>query len=90
MLGWYSNLVERFANVYPDLGRFIDERPLITSTLIKAPLRFEFIGKKLLLGDWIGALVGLSWLFLGDLALAFNDPQLQEQVKQKQVRPMPQ
>lgn len=89
-LGWYSRLVERFANIYPDLGRFIDERPFITSTLIKAPLRFEFIGKKLLVGDWIGAMVGVSWLFLGDLALAFNDPHLQEQVKQKQVQPMPQ
>ncbi|MEM7335608.1 MAG: hypothetical protein AAF490_26255 [Chloroflexota bacterium] len=83
LLGWYSQLVDRFAKVHPKLGRFIDERPFITSTLIKAPLRFEFIIKKLLFGDWIGALVGLSWLFLGDLALAFNDAKLQDYAQQK-------
>lgn len=73
----YCRLVAFVAGFAPTLGRFIDERPFITGTLIKAPLRVEFIGKKLLSGDWIGAAVGLSWLFLGDLALAFNDAQLQ-------------
>ena len=73
----YCRLVAFIAGLAPGLGRFIDERPFITGTLIKAPLRLEFIGKKLLSGDWIGAAVGLSWLFLGDLALAFNDAQLQ-------------
>lgn len=73
----YCRLVALVAGFAPALGRFIDERPFITSTLIKAPLRLEFIGKKLLSGDWIGAAVGLSWLLLGDLALAFNDAQLQ-------------
>ena len=73
----YCRLVAFVAGLAPDLGRFIDERPFITGTLIKAPLRLEFIGKKLLSGDWIGAAVGISWLFLGDLALAFNDAQLQ-------------
>jgi hypothetical protein len=63
------------------LGRFINERPFITSTMIKAPLRLEFIGKKLLMGDWLGTAVGLSWLLLGDLALAFNDPQLQAKTR---------
>lgn len=73
----YCRLVALIARIAPALGRFIDERPFITGTLIKAPLRLEFIGKKLLSGDWIGAAVGLSWLFLGDLALAFNDAKLQ-------------
>ncbi|MEZ4734659.1 MAG: hypothetical protein R3E79_46805 [Caldilineaceae bacterium] len=78
----YCHLVAFIASLAPDLGRFIDERPFITGTLIKAPLRLEFIGKKLLSGDWIGATVGLSWLFLGDLALAFNDAQLQAYAQQ--------
>ncbi|MEZ4681468.1 MAG: hypothetical protein R2932_45375 [Caldilineaceae bacterium] len=73
----YCRLVAFIGGLVPDLGRFIDERPFITGTMIKAPLRLEFIGKKLLSGDPIGAAVGLSWLFLGDLALAFNDTQLQ-------------
>ena len=76
-LGWYCKIVDAVISLYPNLGRFINERPFITSTLIKAPLRLEFIGKKLLVGDWIGAGVGLSWLLLGDLALTFNDAQLQ-------------
>ncbi|MCB0125713.1 MAG: hypothetical protein KDE58_25840, partial [Caldilineaceae bacterium] len=73
----YCPLVDYVVSFSPRLGRFINERPFITSTLIKAPLRLEFIGKKVLLGDWIGAAVGLSWLLLGDLALAFNDADLQ-------------
>jgi hypothetical protein len=76
-LNGYCQVIELLIKVYPSLGRFINERPFITSTMIKAPLRLEFIGKKLLLGDWLGAAVGLSWLLLGDLALAFNDTQLQ-------------
>lgn len=76
-LGWYCILIDALIRGYPDLGRFINERPFITSTIIKAPLRLEFIGKKLLVGDWIGAGVGLSWLLLGDLALTMNDAQLQ-------------
>jgi len=75
-LNWYCHLVDALIRAYPGLGRFINERPFITSTVIKAPLRLEFIGKNLLLGDWIGAAVGLSWLLLGDLALTMNDPQL--------------
>ncbi len=73
----YCRLVDFVVGCSPDLGRFINERPFITGTLIKAPLRLEFVGKKLLLGDWIGVAVGLSWLLLGDLALAFNDAGLQ-------------
>ncbi len=76
-LCWYCQVVDALIRVYPGLGRFINERPFITSTVIKAPLRLEFIGKKMLMGDWIGTAVGLSWLLLGDLALALNDAQLQ-------------
>ncbi|MEZ4867003.1 MAG: hypothetical protein R3C14_37115 [Caldilineaceae bacterium] len=78
----YCRVVDVVVGLYPALGRFINTRPLITSALIKAPLRFEFIGKKLLLGDWLGAAVGLSWLLLGDLALAFNDAGLQAYAQQ--------
>lgn len=81
-LNWYCKPVNALAALYPALGRFINERPFITSTLIKAPLRLEFVGKKVLLGDWIGAAVGLSWLLLGDLALAFNDAGLQAYAQQ--------
>jgi hypothetical protein len=76
-LGWYCRVVDVVTRAAPGLRRFINERPFITGTVIKAPLRLEFIGKKLLMGDWIGAGVGLSWLLLGDLALAMNDAQLQ-------------
>lgn len=76
-LGWYCQLVDLVSRLAPGLGRFINERPFITGTVIKAPLRLEFVGKKLLMGDWIGAGVGLSWLLLGDLALAMNDARLQ-------------
>lgn len=84
-LSWYCVLVNVVVGIYPALGRFINERPFITSTLIKAPLRLEFIGKKLLTGDWIGAFVGLSWLLLGDLALAFNDAELQAYAQRAEV-----
>ena len=73
-IGWYQSIVDLVARCFPKVGCFIDERPFITGTLIKAPLRLEFIGKKVLIGDWIGAAVGLSWMLLGDVALAFNDP----------------
>ncbi|MCB0061297.1 MAG: hypothetical protein KDE19_04260 [Caldilineaceae bacterium] len=76
-LNWYCKPVDALLAFQPNLGSFINERPFITGTLIKAPLRLEFVFKKLLVGDWIGAAVGLSWLLLGDLALAFNDPALQ-------------
>ncbi|MEZ4658767.1 MAG: hypothetical protein R2911_14445 [Caldilineaceae bacterium] len=82
----YCRVVNFVVGFAPDLGRFIDERPFITGVLIKAPLRFEFIGKKLLVGDWIGAVVGLSWLLLGDLALAFNDVELQAYAQRVESR----
>jgi hypothetical protein len=76
-LGWYCQVVDVVSRMAPGLGRFINERPFVTGTLIKAPLRLEFVGKKLLVGDWVGAGVGLSWLLLGDLALTMNDERLQ-------------
>ena len=76
LLGWYCRIVDRFAAQFPEIGRLINERPFVTGSLIKAPLRVEFVAKKLLVADWIGAAVGISWMLLGDLALAFNDPQL--------------
>jgi len=89
-LSGYCLLVDGLIRVYPGLGCFINERPFITSTVIKAPLRLEFICKKLLLGDWIGASVGLSWLLLGDLALALNDSQLQAYAQRVDVSyPLP-
>ncbi|MBV7339845.1 hypothetical protein KFU94_68870 [Chloroflexi bacterium TSY] len=88
-LCWYCQLVDVVVSISPDLGRFINERPFITSTLIKAPLRLEFVGKKLLMGDWIGVVVGLSWLLLGDLALAFNDAELQAYVERSEVAHAP-
>jgi len=84
-LNWYCHMVDALIRVYPGLGRLINERPFISSTVIKAPLRLEFIGKKLLLGDWIGAAVGLSWLLLGDLALALNDTRLQAYAQRMDV-----
>lgn len=72
-LGWYLRPVEFMVNRITRMGRLLDQRPFVTGALIKAPLRLEFIGKKILVGDWIGAAVGLSWMLLGDIALAFND-----------------
>ncbi|MCB0035465.1 MAG: hypothetical protein KDE51_15640 [Anaerolineales bacterium] len=88
-LGWYGYVVDLFIKLFPSLGRFINERPFITSTMIKAPLRLEFVAKKLLVGDWVGAAVGLSWLFLGDLALAMNDEQLRSYALQTEDVPSP-
>ena len=76
-LSWYQIPVNCLAGKFDHFGRFINERPFVTGALIKAPLRVEFVAKKLLIGDWIGVAVGLSWMVLGDVALAFNDAKLQ-------------
>lgn len=76
-LNWYQSAVAVLVSCLPRLGYLINERPFVTGALIKAPLRLEFVGKKVIAGDWIGAAVGVSWLLLGDLALAFNDAKLQ-------------
>ena len=81
-LGWYLPLIAQLTKRFPHIGRFIDERPFVTGAIIKIPLRLEFILKKLLIGDWVGAGVGLSWMLLGDVALAFNDEGLRAAVEQ--------
>ena len=57
LLGWYVQLVSTLSTKFNGVGRFINERPFLTGTLIKAPFRLEFIIKKLLIGDWVGVLV---------------------------------
>lgn len=84
-ISWYCLIVEVWVRAFPTLGRFINGRPFITSTGIKAPLRLDFIIKKLIMGDWLGTAVGLSWLLLGDLALAMNDAQLRQRVLQRKA-----
>jgi len=75
-LGWYAWLINHAVSRFRSFGAFVNDRPFLTSTLIKAPLRLEFIIKKLLQGDFVGAMVGLSWMLLGDFGLALNDDRL--------------
>lgn len=75
-MGWYEKLIGLVASRFQNFGAFINERPFLTSTLVKAPLRLEYILKKLLQGDIVGVTVGLSWMLLGDLGLALNDDRL--------------
>ncbi|MDH3600028.1 MAG: hypothetical protein OEU26_10370, partial [Candidatus Tectomicrobia bacterium] len=86
-LGWYLMPIDYLTSKFQHFGRFINDRPFITGTLIKAPMRLEFIVKKMLIGDWIGAAVGISWMTLGDVALAFNDAKLQAFVEQRDAAP---
>ena len=65
-------LCQRFGS----LGRFLNNRPFLTGTLIKLPMRLEFIVRNVIRGDVVGVVVGLSWMILGDGALAFNDRKL--------------
>lgn len=80
-LGVYVRLVSRLRARRPALGRFVDERPFLVGTLIKAPLRVEFIARKLLAGDPFGAAIGLSWMVLGDGGLALNDAGLKASLR---------
>lgn len=75
-LCWYVLPINYVTSHFQRLGEFINERPFLTGTFIKAPMRLEFVGKKLVEGDMIGAAVGLSWMILGDGGLAFNDAKL--------------
>lgn len=77
----YIHVINHLFSRKPDLARFVNDRPFLTSTLIKAPLRVEFIGRKLLTGDIIGAGVGISWMILGDGGLALNDPALNARLR---------
>ncbi|AHB49903.1 hypothetical protein W911_03665 [Hyphomicrobium nitrativorans NL23] len=60
--------------------RILDDRPLLTSSAIKAPMRFDMIGQSLLRGEWVTAAVGTSWL-IGDGLVALNDTRLKARLK---------
>ena len=76
VLAFYIIPVDRLCRRIGRLGRILNDRPFLTSAAIKLPLRLEFIVRNLLRGDMIGTAVGLSWMILGDGALAVNDPKL--------------
>lgn len=89
-VGLYAAPIEWLGNNFPKFGHFINDRPFVTGTLIKAPLRLEFIGKKLIAQDYIGAGVGMAWLFAGDIPLTLNDPKVKsylERMGQKSPQP---
>lgn len=88
-LGWYVAVVDAVTSRWIGFGRFVNERPFLTGALIKAPTRLEFVAKKIVEGDAVGAAVGLSWMILGDGALAFNDTKLKTLVIElSRPRPM--
>lgn len=68
----YRILIEYFCRYFQRTGQFINERPFLTGTIIRAPLRLEFVIKNALRGDFINVAVGVFWI-VGDLALAMND-----------------
>jgi hypothetical protein len=76
LLGFYIAPINGLCRRFGRLGQFLNDRPFLVGTLIKFPLRLEFIIMNLLRGDLVGVVVGLSWMILGDGALAFNDQQL--------------
>jgi len=81
LFGWYVKLVKAVTGRFRKLGDFIDNRPFLSGALIKAPLRLEFIIKKIMVGDFVGASVGLSWMILGDGGLALNDSKLKAKLQ---------
>lgn len=76
VFGWYVKMLGQFTRRFYRLGEFINTRPFLTSALIKAPLRLEFVVKKILAGDVVGTCAGMSWMILGDGCLALNDERL--------------
>ena len=76
----YNALIAIIGRQFAGLGTFINDRPFLTSALIKFPMRLDMIIRQLLIGDLIGACVGLSWMIFGDGALAFNDQALKNRV----------
>lgn len=78
VLGFYVLPVNLLCRRFGKLGGFLNDRPFLSSAIIKLPLRLEFVIKNLLLGDAVGVIVGLSWMILGDGALAFNDERLRQ------------
>lgn len=83
----YNAVVAFICGQFAGLGTFINERPFLTSALIKFPMRLDMIVRQLLVGDLIGACVGLSWMILGDGALAFNDQRLNNAVSKWASKP---
>ena len=81
----YCRVVTAIVGRFPAVGGFIQERPFLTSSIIKMPLRFEFILRNLLVGDAIGVAIGFSWM-LGDGALALNDERLNRWLAQRPMR----
>ena len=76
----YRWLIMRVVKGLGAFGRLINERPFVVGALIKVPMRFEFIIKNLLAGDFIGMFIGLSWMILGDGGLALNDEKLRRRL----------
>ncbi len=77
----YCRLARLVMQGVPTVGDFVQNRPFLTSTMIKLPLRLEFILRNLAAGDAVGVLIGLSWMLLGDGALALNDQGLKERLE---------
>jgi hypothetical protein len=78
----YTLPVESLSARFKNFGRFINERPFVTGAIIKIPCRLDYIIGNAAQGNvlgMIGALVGLAWAN-GDVALAFNDEKLRDQV----------
>ena len=73
----YTKLVSWLTKSNETARYYLDERPLLTSTAIKAPLRFDIIGQSLMQLDFLKAAVGLSWL-AGDLFVALNDGKIKD------------
>jgi hypothetical protein len=79
-LGPYVGAVDALCRRFAEFGRFVNSRPFLTGAIIKLPLRLEFVAKKAVQGDLVGVGVGLSWMVLGDGALALNDERLKRRV----------
>ena len=80
LIGWYIKMIAKISRRFKTFGTFINTRPFLSGALIKAPLRLEFIVKKILTGDLVGAGAGLSWMILGDGGLALNDAKLKQRL----------
>lgn len=79
----YTSPVEYTSSKLRSFGKFINERPFLTGSIIKFPGRVAFIGQKALERDWIGAGVGVSWLVLGDGGLTLLDNKVRGWIEDK-------
>ncbi len=78
LMGPYCALIGAVVRRFHLAGQFIEERPFVTSSMIKLPMRLEFVLRNLFAGDPVGVAIGLSWMVLGDGALALNDRRFRE------------